>query len=148
LRELPFRPCVLRIHDDEWIKKVEIVFHDGAVSEAYPPWGDPEHIAASWYAGYGGDQWRMMMEHEISHALLSDLLGQPHSFSVWSHAHGTGQPGKKMSQRVLDEEHIVTSFQRWINTGQWDGYDKLSKIPDIGEAADQFLQLARPWLWN
>ena len=143
-----FKPCVVSIYNDGGRSTYHTItkFNDESVSEAWPQWGDPDHIKASWYCGYGGDQWKMMMEHELAHAFIADWLQKLYSYSVWSHAHGTGDPGKEMSQRVADEEHLVTSFQRWLNTGMWDQYSRLDEIYNITVAGWEFQRIARPWL--
>jgi hypothetical protein len=143
-----FKSCRLYIYNDGMAQMRHCLteFNDKTTSSAWPPWGEPEHVMASWHCGYGGDQWAMMREHEIAHHYLADVMGLPHSYSVWSHAHGTGEPGKQFSQRVADEEHLVTSFQRWINTGQWDEYNQLANIPNRYIVARDYIAMARPHL--
>ncbi len=123
---------------------------DGSVATAEVDWGDPEHIEAAWHAGYGGDQYRMLIEHEVGHSFVADQLGWPHSWSVWSAAHGTGDkmPMSQWSQRVLEEEHLVVSLQRFVNTGIEDEYARLrhafrDRLPEVAKA---FVATARPWL--
>lgn len=144
---MEFRACTVRVCSGY----VETVFReDGSVARADVPWGDNDHIASCWTAGYGGDQWRMVVEHEAAHAFLADELGLPHSWSVWAAAHGSG--GKTADslwpQRVRDEEHLVVSLQRYVNCGVRDSFDKLGQtfgacLPDV---ARRFATKVRPWL--
>jgi DICT domain-containing protein len=123
---------------------------DDSVAVAEVRWGDEDHIKAAWHAGYGGDQLRMLVEHEIAHSFVADEMGWPHSWSLWSAAHGTGdkRPMTEWSPRVRDEEHLVVALQRYANTGIEDEYGKLREA--FGEAlpsvARRFVGLARPWL--
>ncbi|MCT7377088.1 hypothetical protein [Chelativorans salis] len=134
-----------------WPGRVETIFReDGSVAEADVHWGDPDHIRASWYAGYGGDQRRMLTEHEIAHSFIADELGWPYSWSLWSAAHGTStkRPMGEWSPRVRDEEHLVVSLQRYVNTGLEDEHGKLREAfgERLPEVARRFVALARPWL--
>lgn len=123
---------------------------DGSVAAASVHWGDPDHIAASWLAGYGGDQYRMLVEHEIGHSFIADELGWPHSWSLWSAVHGSGEqrPMEEWSGRVRDEEHLVVSLQRFVNTGCKDREGRLEAVfgPRLPHVARQFVAVARPWL--
>lgn len=147
LLRLDFRPCQVRLFEDH----VETQFlADGAKAVAHVPWGDVDHIAASWTAGHGGDQWRMVVEHEVAHAFLADALDLPHSPSVWAAAHGAGDRTAvgHWPQHIRDEEHLVVSFQRYVNSGLRDPYDRLGhtfgdRLPGL---AGRFVRLVRPWL--
>ena len=92
----------------------------------------------------------MLVEHEIGHSYIADLMGWPHSWSVWSAAHGTGEkrPIEEWSPRVRDEEHLVVSLQRFVNTGYEDHYGKLREVfnDDLQRVAIGFVAIARPWL--
>ncbi|HEV7346622.1 MAG TPA: hypothetical protein VGN60_13420 [Devosia sp.] len=131
--------------------RVETLFReDGSRAVADVHWGDADHIAAARHAGYGDDQYRMLVEHEIGHSFVADRLGWPHSWSLWSAAHGTGdiRPMTQWSPRVRDEEHLVVSLQRYANTGQRDPHARLEEafgdaLPAVARA---FVLSARPWL--
>lgn len=131
--------------------RVETVFReDGSRAVADVHWGDSDHIAAARHAGYGDDQYRMLVEHEIGHSFVADRMGWPHSWSLWSAAHGTGdiRPMSQWSPRVRDEEHLVVSLQRYANTGALDPYGKLEEAfgDDLPAVARDFVLTARPWL--
>lgn len=124
---------------------------DGSETTATVGWGDRDHIAASWVAGYGGDQARMLVEHEIVHTFLAEAQGAPHSRSLWAAAHGNGEPTPPDTwpQHIKDEEHLAVSFQRYVNTGDRDRYGALDaafgdRLPAL---AERFVRLARPWLF-
>ena len=123
---------------------------DGSKAVATVKPGDEEHIEAARHAGYGDDQYRMLVEHEIGHSFVADRLGWPHSWSLWSTAHGTGEkrPMTGWSPRVRDEEHLVVSLQRFVNTGQEDEFGKLREAfgKDLPAVARAFLAVSRPWL--
>lgn len=142
-----FRTADVRIYPD----RAETVFkEDGSRAVADVNRGDPDHVAASRYAGYGDDQYRMLIEHEIGHSFVADRMGWPHSWSLWSAAHGTGgiRPMSEWSTRVKDEEHLVVSLQRYANTGLLDDYGRLAAVfgDGLSAAAHSFLMSARPWL--
>lgn len=144
---LAFRTAAVHVRDGY----VETVFaEDGSVARADVPWGDTDHIAAAWSAGYGGDQWRMVVEHEAGHSFIADEMGWPHSWSVWAAAHGKGGRSAESTwpQRVRDEEHLVVSLQRYANLGVRDAYDRLGEAfgERLPEVAQRFVAIARPWL--
>lgn len=148
---LPYR-CFLRtavvsVQPD----RVETRFtEDGSIAVAEVDPGDADHISASRQAGYGDDQRRMLIEHEVAHSYVADLMSWPHSWSVWSAAHGSGEkrPMSQWSSRVRDEEHLVVSLQAYVNTGIEDRYGKLREAlgDDLPSVARGFLAVARPWL--
>ncbi|PRY95470.1 hypothetical protein BCF33_1090 [Hasllibacter halocynthiae] len=149
--EIAFEACTLRIVDSPHDKHVETAFRaDGATARADVPWGDADHIAAAWNAGYGGDQWRMVVEHEVGHAFMAEARGLPHSWSVWAAAHGRG--GKSNSSewpaRIREEEHLVVALQRYANRGIRDEFDALGQAFGKGlpALAQRFVRLVRPWL--
>jgi hypothetical protein len=145
---IQFRSCTLAVRDDH----VEVQFHkDGSTSRAYWDFADDgSHLEATRFCGYGDDRRRMVLEHEVGHCLVADALGWPHSWSVWSHAHGTGMPGRPWSQRVADEEHLVVRLQRYANTGAPDEYGNLEAAfgRQLPALAYQLIWLARPWLFR
>lgn len=144
---IEFRTATVSVLPD----RVETAFReDGSVAVASVKWGDRDHIEASKHAGYGGDQHRMLVEHEIGHSFIADELGWPHSWSLWSAVHGSGEkrPMERWSSRIRDEEHLVVSLQRYVNTGVEDNYGRLresfgNRLPRV---AGCFVALARPWL--
>lgn len=145
--EMQFEACTVRVCD----QYVETKFReDGAIARADVPWGDNDHIAACWTAGYGGDQWRMVVEHEVAHAFLAEERGLPHSWSVWAAAHNSG--GKSSHtlwpERVREEEHLVVALQRYVNCGVRDDYDRLGRAfgHDLPDLARRFVAVMRPWL--
>lgn len=90
IRTAEFVSCTVTVHDG-WI---ETIFReDGSVSCFHPPVEDQGFRDAARYVGYGDDAWRHGVEHDLTHAWLADRMGWPHSWSVWSAAHGTGDPG-------------------------------------------------------
>lgn len=123
---------------------------DGTVAVADVDLGDADHIAASRHAGYGDDQHRMLVEHELGHSYVADLMGWPHSWSVWSAVHGSGEkrPMSEWSRRVRDEEHLVVSLQAFVNTGVEDPYGKLREAfgDQLPAVVQGFISLARPWI--
>lgn len=144
---IQFRSCTVTVHADF----IETRFNeDGSVSRFVPPLDEPDFQAAARYAGYGDDPWRHAVEHDIAHAWLADALGWPHSWSVWSSAHGTAhRPGRSWSQRVADEEHLVVSLQRYVNTGLKDDEHGVldgrfgAQLPSV---ASSLMEAMRPWL--
>ncbi|UUP16753.1 hypothetical protein [Nitratireductor thuwali] len=145
--EIVLRTATVWVLED----RVETVFsEDGSTAVATVDEGDPDHILASWHAGYGGDQHRMLIEHEIAHSFIADELGWPHSWSLWSAVHGSGakRPMGEWSPRVRDEEHLVVSLQRYVNTGLEDVHGQLRTTfgDDLPKVAGRFVRLARPWL--
>lgn len=147
-RSLEFSACIIRIYHYH----VETEFKaDGAIARAEVPWGDIDHIAACWTAGYGGDQLKMVREHEAAHAFLADEQNLPHSPSVWAAAHHRGNRSAMghWPQHIKDEEHLVVSFQRYVNSGVKDQYDKLGQAfgDDLPALGNRFLRLMRPWLF-
>jgi hypothetical protein len=142
-----FAACTVEVFDTY----VRTTFKlDGRVSWFHPPVHDPDFITAAHYAGYG-DPMQHGLEHDVVHAYVADALGWPHSYSVWSDAHAkdrTAIPMAKWSQRVKDEEHLVVSMQRYMNTGQLDPYGKLEAAfgSDLNRHAKALLALLRPWL--
>lgn len=145
---ITLRTAVVSVRPDG---AVETAFReDGSVAIAAIEEGGPDNAAAAHHAGYGGDRYRMLVEHEIGHSYVADAMGWPHSWSVWSAAHGTGdiRPMEEWSPRVRDEEHLVVALQRYVNTGVEDEYGKLREAfgPALPEVARGFVAVARPWL--
>ena len=145
--EHQFRTCLVQVFDG-WVKTT--FEEDGKASEFIPPIHDQDFIDAARYAGYG-DAWQHGYEHDLMHAYVADLMGWPHSWSVWAAAHGKGgpRPMEQWSQRVKDEEHLVVSLQRYINTGKQDEYGKLleafaDRLPNVALGG---LMIMRPWLF-
>lgn len=145
--DVQFRTAVVTVRPEGVTTRFR---EDGSLAVATVDWGDPDHIQASWRAGYGGDQYRMLTEHEIAHSFIADEMGWPHSWSLWSAAHGNGEkrPMHEWSPRVREEEHLVVSLQRYVNTGLEDDYGRLREAfgERLPETALRFLALARPWL--
>jgi len=142
-----FRACTVEVFDTYLKTTFKI---DGSISWFHPPVNDPEFIAAAHYAGYGYPL-QHGLEHDVVHAYIADVLNWPHSYSVWSDAHAkdrTNIPMAKWSQRVKDEEHLVVSLQRFINTGHLDHYGKLDIAfgSQLKHHAKAVSALLRPWL--
>jgi hypothetical protein len=145
--DVPLRTAHVAVYPDGTVTTFS---EDGSQAIATVKPGDQGHIEAARHAGYGDDQYRMLVEHEIAHSFVADQLGWPHSWSLWSAAHGTGEkrPMSGWSPRVRDEEHLVVSLQRFVNTGQEDAYGKLWEAfgEDLPAVARRFLAVSRPWL--
>jgi len=92
----------------------------------------------------------MVIEPEFARCLVADTLGQPHSYSVWSHAYGTRNSGEAWSQRVADKEHLVVKLQQYPNPGVGDEYGNLeaSVGKQLPALLYQLIWLARRWLFR
>jgi hypothetical protein len=129
-----FAACRLTIERD----RVEARFHaDGSISvlDIAAIIGKPDHIEATRHCGYGDDQRRMAVEHELGHAFVAEVLGQPHSWSVWGDAHGKPS-GTPWTPRVTEEECRVVGLQRYLNTCELDEHGNLlrtwgEKVADV-----------------
>jgi hypothetical protein len=107
-----FEQCVMHIdHGDRYIATA---FSDGSKAEARPNW-EPDDIARAKDLGYAGDCWLMTLTHEAFHTFVGELLGFGRSIVLWGVAHGKPKP-----VGGLPEEGYVTSFQRYLNTGDID----------------------------
>ncbi|WP_407529419.1 hypothetical protein [Methylobacterium oryzisoli] len=146
IRTLEFRTASLAIHEHDIITTFR---EDGSQSRMWPPIGEAWYQAIARNLGYT-DPLQYAREHEITHHWLADEMGWPHSWSLWSAAHGawdSSKPARPWSQRVKDEEHTVNSLQRYINTGEVDAYGCLQAQwgDELPEAAGRLVALMRPW---
>jgi hypothetical protein len=107
-----FRGCLVRVFNHA--RYVETVFPDATKVPAVPHETE-EYRATATRLGYGDDVWRLCREHEMAHTELSELLGEPHSRTLWAVAHGQknaieGSPGE-----MAAEEDLVLAYQLWRN---------------------------------
>lgn len=105
--------CQVRIFDE--VKYLETLFSDGTRVPAAPEDNQAYRENAE-RLGYGADTWAMCREHEIAHTQLMQLLGLPHSPSLWSVAHGTNRNIVGCPGEMAAEENLVMAYQRWRNT--------------------------------
>lgn len=119
MRVVEFKSATVEIHDHI----IRTIFReDGSSADMWPPTGEAWYQDVARSMGYT-DALLYAREHELVHHWLADHMGWPHSWSVWSQAHGTWdstKPNRPWSQRVADEEHIVNRLQRYLNTGEVD----------------------------
>jgi len=146
--------------------KIVSTYPDGAVSEFWPVAGDnpafseedkAEFARYAALAGYS-DPMQYGLEHDVTHHWVAERLGWEHSRVVWADAHKcigetiefdqsvTAEEG--WPRRCQDEEHIVNSLQRFMNTGAKDDHGVLDalfgeRLPAVAHALLVFL---RPWL--
>lgn len=132
-------------------KVVSRFLEDGSVSEFWPPVEKPSFREAAAEMGYS-DPMRYGLEHDLAHHLLAEVLGWPHSRSIWADAHGRtkGADGsdRPMPPSVAYDEHLTNRLQRWVNLGTADPFGALEyelgdRMPWVGR---RLLELARPWL--
>lgn len=57
-------------------------------------------------------------------------------------------PGRPWSRWVADEEHLVVSLQRYVNTGLLDDFGVLEATfgAELSVAAGELILVLRPWL--
>lgn len=58
----------------------------------------------------------MSIHHELLHTFLSESAGFPYSPTLWSVAHDQTGPGCIPIYRQYEEEALVLSFQKYLNT--------------------------------
>jgi hypothetical protein len=129
IKSFDFRCCQVFIHPG-W---VETHFReDGSVSHFRPPLKEELFLTGMKEVGLT-DPWHHGFQHELSHALIADALGWPHSWSVWASAHGRANKAfGNWPQRIYDEEHLVKSLQALTNAGTEDPFGSLQF--NLGEA--------------
>jgi hypothetical protein len=88
------------------------VYRDGAIVRAAPEDNDSYREMAA-RLGYGGDTWRMCLEHEVFHTLMAMAAGRVVSPALWIVAHGS--EAEYNSDLVIREEEAVLEFQRKYN---------------------------------
>lgn len=100
-------------------------FFDGAKSVFDPGSCDHRLKEAARTIGYG-DQWeRYGIDHELAHHFVATALQWPCSSIIWQSAHsGRRPPGWRRDGEWpyagWDEEHLVNSLLRLLQTGAWD----------------------------
>lgn len=85
-----------------------VTLPDGTVIEGNPQPDDEYRDTAEWL-GYGGDTLAMCRDHDPLHALLTDWLGLPASFSLRVAA-GLDQPNALAGL----EEEAVLALQKFV----------------------------------
>jgi hypothetical protein len=76
-----------------------------------------EYRAMAARLGYEGDLWRLCWQHEAFHTWVPVMMGHPHSLVLWNVAHGNP---KRWPEGGREEEGYVTSWQRYMQTGESD----------------------------
>lgn len=148
-RVVEFRACTATVYPDH----VETRFReDGTVSLFYPPVTKPSFVAAATEMGYT-DPLQYGLEHDLAHHGVAEEMGWPHSYSIWSAAHGTAAnpdgSDRPMSPRVARDEHMTNRMQRYLNTGaKDDDYGCLDAAfgDRLPEFAGRLLRILRPWI--
>lgn len=143
-RVIEFKSCTVIVC---WTHVITYFREDESFSDFWPPISKASFIGAAHEMGYLSVM-QYGIEHDIMHALIAEECGWPHSWSVWSAAHGTTGPERspdEWSQRVRDEEHLVNRMQAYINTGKLDGFGNLfgtfgDRLPDV---ACKFIKVLR-----
>jgi hypothetical protein len=130
-RSLWFSQSRVDLVSDEYL---ETVFFDGSVCPANFSY-DEEAQKHAKDLGYGDDIRRMHIEHEVAHTFLAEAQGMPFSFVLYRVAQKHNFPVP--AEERIEEEALVFSFQRYINTMSWDA-PRFEKFADIPALAIQF----------
>jgi hypothetical protein len=112
-----FRGCQVWVWPETQFLRT--VYPSGATVPAAPE-DTAAYRATATGAGYGGDTWRLCLEHEQAHTLLAEARGLPYSPTLWAQAHGEPLP----RGLIPAEECVVLAFQAWCN-GDADALDVL-----------------------
>lgn len=110
---LSFRCCTLYI--DPADRYCETWFRTTRRKVPVRPNNDPASVALAHELGYHGDTWRMSYEHDFLHSLLSEMIGNPRSYTLWLLAEGRANEDLEYQHR---EERLVLDCQRWLNTAE------------------------------
>lgn len=110
---------------------VEVRFDDGSTTVGAPP-DEPHFLRSARHLGYGDDTYWHIVEHDLCHLMVAEMLGMHHSGAVWAQAHGwTG--GEMPASGLLEEKRLV-AVQRMLNDlppedGDWgtEGYADLCR---------------------
>jgi hypothetical protein len=93
---------------------VETVLPDGTTIHAKPN-HDSEDVARARALGYGGDVWRMTLDHDHMHVRLCHALGLRESPALRQASRG------ESSELAGVEEEMVLAAQRFVNLCRRDG---------------------------
>ena len=119
-----------RVIVDEEARYVESLMEDGTKVGATAN-GDEESLRTSRDLGYGDDTWSMSRDHELSHAWLAHVEGEPWSPTMWrlAHPHSSDVAG---DAEVAEEEARVLAFQRTLAKDEarpWETSPEIERLP-------------------
>jgi hypothetical protein len=92
-------------------------FDDGTDVPAFPN-DDVSSRYTAQELGYGSDLVKMTLDHEFLHTFLCEKAGLPYSPTLWSVAHNHIGSGCIPFSRQYEEEALVLSCQKYMNTKQ------------------------------
>jgi hypothetical protein len=95
-------------------KRIRNVFPDGREWNAYPHPEQPHYYVIAHRCGYGDDLWAYAWEHEFAHSFVCERLGDEPSYVLSCMVDGI-EPDR---YKVLQEEALVQTFQRWIRASE------------------------------
>lgn len=112
MNEVRVGDCIIRCWPDQ--RHICTVLPDGSEVPAAPN-HTPSDIALAHELGYGGDTWRMTLEHEVGHTIVAVYLYKcAYSHTLWWVAHP--RPiGPKDAESFESDENIVLDFQRKLS---------------------------------
>lgn len=117
--EINFKSCIVKLYPDH----VETLKADGSRSLVYPK-DDPSTRAAARACGYRNNYFLYGFEHEILRAFLAE----------------------KLTSTYHIDDHLISSFQRYITLGLLDDYGKLDRMfgMELNKIREEAIQLLRP----
>lgn len=135
------RKAALRFYSGQhyaaWVypDHIRTILWDGSETNGYPLDTDDFRDSAR-TLGYGDDVLWHMIEHDLAHSWLAEMLGLGHSIALWNQAHDRDAWLKTMPGDAKVEEYRVGALQASLNGRGW-GRDRLREA--IGERADEII---------
>lgn len=122
---IPLKYCTYEIWPES--RSVRTVFPDGLSCGGMRDENDPVNIQEAEEEGYTGKDsvWRSLVEHELLHSIICEVLFNRPSNVLRSEA---GDVTFYSARQKYEEEVLVLSFQEWLNEGCRNFPDLLSQL--------------------
>lgn len=102
---------------------IKTILYDGSSTYGKPP-TTPAFLSAARHLGYGDDVMWHMIEHDLCHNWINEVLLDRPSVSLWKQAHNPKAYLGKMTPEVKHDEDMTSALQSALNSDLW-GLDQL-----------------------